>query len=101
MRLEREIIRASTGTGWKEILVYSPAFLIMMVGSAIGFFCGALGVAYGIRLFWGNIVDSVYLPFAVVISGGIVGATITGLALSLVSFSLTDFLASRLNKRTP
>jgi hypothetical protein len=101
MRLEREIIRASTRTGWKEILVYFPAFIIMMVGSAIGFFCGALGVAYGTRLFWGHIVDSVYFSLATVISGGIIGGTFTGLALSLVSFSLTDILASRLNKRTP
>ncbi len=101
MRLERETIKANTRTGWKEMLIYSPAFLIMMVGTVVGFFCGALGVAYGTRLFWGHIVDSVYFSLATVISGGIIGGTFTGLVLSLVSFSVTDILASKLNRRTP
>ncbi len=101
MSLERQIISSNARTSWKDILVYSPAFVFMMVGSAIGFFCGALGVAYGARLFWGQFVESVYFTLAVVISGGIVGAIITGLAFSLVSFALTDFLANRLIRGAP
>ncbi|MFQ5852079.1 MAG: hypothetical protein ACE5JU_16025 [Candidatus Binatia bacterium] len=101
MTFERPTLVANTKMGWKEILIYTPAFLIVMVGSAIGFFWGALGVSLAASLFFGGVADSVYLSLAVVLSGGLVGATITGFALSLVSFALTNFLTDKLNKRTP
>lgn len=100
MSFEKPTLEAKKRSSWKELLIYSPAFLIVMAGSAVGFFCGAVGVAFGTSFLLVDVADSVYLSLAVIMSGGLVGATITGLALSAVSFGLTNFLVDRLNNRT-